>query len=72
VKVTRSASGAPFVALYGVNVVKMMASDMKDRICLSIGRQCSTYRRDSKCILFETLVGNSKGKRLHCQGEENI
>jgi hypothetical protein len=68
---TWSASGAPCVILYAVNVVKILASDM-DRIYHAIGRQCSTYRRDSKCILYETLVGDSKGMRLRCQGEENI
>ena len=65
--VTRSAWRSPFAILYAVNVGKMKASDMKDRIYHTIGRPCSTNERNSKCILYETMGGGSEEKRLHCQ-----
>jgi hypothetical protein len=68
----QSAWGTLCAIWRAVNVVKMMASDMKDRIFHTIGTPCSKYGRDSKCILYEMLDGDSEGKRLRCPGEENI
>lgn len=63
----QSAWGSPFAILCAVNVGKMKASDMKDRIYHTIGSPCSTYGRNSKCILQETMGGDCEGKRLYRQ-----
>jgi hypothetical protein len=41
----------------------MKALDMKDRIYHTIGSPCSTYGRNSKCVLYKTMGGGFEQKR---------